>query len=203
MNPPSDEQRQNARAVLTRRFEKAPLFSASSGESSLAVFVNNVEESLFKHKRNHAAYRDQLLAIVSNAARMIPTLEDFDPADIGQMHPSEMLSRNLKQKQEKRIHKRSREAEALDDTKIHCPECGFVRRSRLNVNRMALDSEELGTQYEYNFDNLCTCGKDVIELNVNSSPDSSDDEDVSQNSDLGRDAKKGPRMENLGQPDVK
>lgn len=172
MSRATDAQRFHAKALLHKKLVDAPHFKAHP--EKLEQFVSDVEASMFASKAIGNAFRDQLLAIVSNLAKILHVIQDFSPHELGKMHPQDILDEQAKKRQERRSMKRSRETELKEDTSIFCGSCGCPRMTRLNLNRMGLDSEELGSQYEYNFETVCQCGNDTIELNVNRLDDSSD-----------------------------
>ncbi|CUG91253.1 Hypothetical protein, putative [Bodo saltans] len=171
MAAPTDAQRVHARTLLQRKLTDAPYFKNSP--EKLEPFVVGIEASMFASKVSSSAFRDHLLAIVSNVTKLLTVVQDFDPAELGSMHPQDILDKKSKERQEKRSAKRSRETQIKDDTSIICTNCGLPRMTRLNLNRMGLDSEELGSQYEYNFETVCQCGNDTIELKINRLDDSS------------------------------
>jgi hypothetical protein len=180
MSGPTDSQRAHARSLLKRKLSDAPCFKSNPEE--LESFAAGVEASMFASKLTSSAFRDHLLAIVSNVAKILDVVQDFEPADLGSMHPQDILDKKSRERQEKRSAKRSRETQVKDDTSIFCANCGLPRMTRLNLNRMGLDSEELGSQYEYNFETVCQCGHDTIELKVNRLDDSSDSDTASASS---------------------
>lgn len=177
--PPSDEQVASAKQLLLRKLLDAPRFQSNGASSNAAEkYCEEVATSMRRTWSTRAAFRDHLQVIVANVGLIKPALDEFDPDALGKMAPSDIMSKRVKARHEKLRMKRSRESDEVDDTRIHCDQCGFVRRTRLNLNRMALDSEDLGSQFEYNFDNVCECGADVIpEVEIRKIDDSSDSDD--------------------------
>lgn len=170
------EQRAGAKDIITRRLQDAPYFV--SNPTLLQPFVSSIEDSIFRSQRTAAAYREQLLAIVANIRQIKGNIDEFDPGELGSTKPTEILTKKQKAQKEKLLEKRAREDKVDDDTRIHCPQCNFPRSSRLNLNRMGLDNETLGSQYEYNFETMCQCGYDDAE--VEELPDETSDSETEE-----------------------
>lgn len=121
-------------------------------------------------------FKDRAMGIIANVKNLNGEFTRFHitPTDLATMDATDMLSQLQKREQEKIDRKRAREQTLFDKTGMLCKTCGLVRRDRLNINELALDSEENGTQFDYNFDNVCTCSQ----TSSSSSTDSDSDGDV-------------------------
>ncbi|KAG8343873.1 hypothetical protein ERJ75_000970800 [Trypanosoma vivax] len=103
------------------------------------------------------SFRDQWMGILANIKSMDGELVKIGPASVATMQPQEMLSREQRLERDRFLRKRVREQIVYDSTCMLCSTCKLVRPDRINLNQLALDSEQNGTQFDYNFDNLCQC----------------------------------------------
>jgi hypothetical protein len=60
----------------------------------------------------------------------------------------DVSTRDERALREKQMRKRAIEELVRDDTQILCKRCGLPRLDRVNLNRMALDSDDLGSHFE-------------------------------------------------------
>ena len=149
-----DKLRTSSKASLKKLFCNAPLFKSEAETDS---YVARIDEGIYSEHTNAEDYRDQLQAIVANAPNIVNFLHEFDPFQLGKCDPLAIATKTARVQRKREKVKRARESEIFDTTSTICTNCKLVRRDRLNLNRMGLDSEELGTQFEYNFDNFCSC----------------------------------------------
>ncbi|ESL06815.1 hypothetical protein TRSC58_05504 [Trypanosoma rangeli SC58] len=119
------------------------------------------------------SFRDQLMGLLANMRNLDGELEKVGPSVLATLSPQEMLSRSQRRDRERFLRKRAREQVLYDVTSMLCPTCKLVRSDRLNLNHLALDSEENGTQFDYNFDNLCQCDHHSSEDTTSTSSSSS------------------------------
>ncbi|KEG12203.1 hypothetical protein DQ04_01901090 [Trypanosoma grayi] len=103
------------------------------------------------------SFRDQLLGVLANIRSVDGELAKIGPTALATMKPQEILSARQRRDRDRFLRKRTREQIVYDEIKMLCATCKLVRPDRLNLNHIALDSEENGTQFDYNFDNLCQC----------------------------------------------
>ncbi|KAG5463856.1 hypothetical protein LSCM1_00028 [Leishmania martiniquensis] len=142
-----------------------------AAQVAAAARANNATEEEFK---------DQIMCIVANIKNLNGELgagsregrAGISAAELAVMDANEMRSRQQKKSIAAAFRKRAREQTNVDKTSLHCTKCGLVRRERLNINELALDSAESGSHFEYNFDNTCACSHSSDEERS-----SSDDED--------------------------
>ncbi|KAG5489907.1 hypothetical protein JKF63_00024 [Porcisia hertigi] len=137
-----------------------------------AVRANNDTEEDFK---------DQIMCIIANIKNLNGELvaglpegqrTGISAAELAVMDANAMRSVQQKREMAATFRKRAREQTNIDKTSMHCTKCGLVRRDRLNINELALDSEQSGSHFDYNFDNMCSCSHSSDEERT-----SSDDED--------------------------
>lgn len=105
-------------------------------------------------------FKDQIMGIIANVKHLegeIATKECIAPEDLAKMDIADMRSRKQKRELALFSRKRAREQTNYERTNMMCSKCGLVRQDRININEMGLDSEENGSHFEYNYDNLCTC----------------------------------------------
>ncbi|RNF23035.1 uncharacterized protein Tco025E_02946 [Trypanosoma conorhini] len=129
------------------------------------------------------SFRDQLMGLLANMRNLDGELEKVGPSVLATLNPQEMLSRSQRRDRERFLRKRAREQMLYDVTSMLCPTCKLVRPDRLNLNHMALDSEENGTQFDYNFDNLCQCDHHSSEEGTSTSSSSSLSKSEERNGD--------------------
>ncbi|KPI88217.1 hypothetical protein ABL78_2721 [Leptomonas seymouri] len=106
-------------------------------------------------------FKDQIMCIVANVKNLNGQLRSAEgqitAAELAVMDANAMSTHQQKQKIAAIHRKRAREQVSIDKTSLHCTKCGLVRRDRLNINELALDSEENGSHFDFNFDNVCVC----------------------------------------------
>lgn len=127
-------------------------------------------------------FRDHIMAIIANVKNLDGELMNgsivaLPPETLAAMDVNEMRSKGQKKSMAVMYRKRAREQTNIDNTSLHCKKCNLVRRDRLNINELALDSEENGSHFDYNFDNVCTCSHSSEEHS--SSGESGGDDDDS------------------------
>ncbi|ORC93191.1 uncharacterized protein TM35_000025170 [Trypanosoma theileri] len=163
-------------AILSELREFEPTAAAAYAESVVSAMA-----AAFTDKED---FRDQLMSLLANMRSLDGELTQVGPAVLATMKPQEMLSRKQRQERNRFLRKRTREQIVYDATSMLCTTCKLVRPDRLNLNQLALDSEENGTQFDYNFDNLCQCTHDSDEDTSSTSSSSDTDKDeVSTNKD--------------------
>ncbi|CCW67130.1 unnamed protein product [Phytomonas sp. Hart1] len=110
-------------------------------------------------------FKDQIMGIIANVRNLNNQIVErkITPEMLASMEIDEMLSKQQIEENLKFSRKRAREQTLYDITSMQCGNCGLVRRDRLNINELGLDSEINGSQFDYNFDNLCACSRDSIE----------------------------------------
>lgn len=126
-------------------------------------------------------FKDQILSIVANVKNLNGQIRgstgEIAAAELAVMDANSMRS-HQQRKQLAALHrKRAREQTNIDKTSLHCTKCGLVRRDRLNINELALDSEESGSHFDYNFDNVCTCSHSSEEESSSDSDEEKESED--------------------------
>ncbi|CCW59900.1 unnamed protein product [Phytomonas sp. EM1] len=107
-------------------------------------------------------FKDQIMGIIANVNNLNSQIveQKISPEALASMEIDEMLSKKQIEENLKASRKRAREQTLYDITSMQCEKCGLVRRDRLNINELGLDSEINGSQFDYNFDNLCDCSQD-------------------------------------------
>ena len=129
-------------------------------------------------------FTDKIMCIVANVKNLNGQLRgaegEITAEELAVMDANAMRSHQQKKTMAAIHRKRAREQTNIDKTSLHCNKCGLVRRDRLNINELALDSEESGSHFDYNFDNVCTCSHSSEEEDSsnesNSDSNSSDEE---------------------------
>jgi hypothetical protein len=122
---------------------------------------------------------DQMSAVLANLPRF-NDYSEFDGKAFGRLNPLEMMTREEKVQRKKIQRKRAREQESnVDLLYIRCPKCNLPREDRLNPNKFALDDSFLGSGFDYNFDNRCSCPNDRGSSDRSSSPDDGGSSDTS------------------------
>ncbi|KAH9582153.1 hypothetical protein LSM04_006432 [Trypanosoma melophagium] len=147
------------------------------GPTAAAAYAESVVAAMAAAYTNKEAFRDQLMSLLANMRSLDGELTRVGPAALATMKPQEMLSRKQREERSRFLRKRTREQIVYDATSMLCTTCKLVRPDRLNLNQLALDSEENGTQFEYNFDNLCQCNHDSDEDTSSTSSTSTSDTD--------------------------
>ncbi len=171
--------RASAKVALKKQFCNAPFFKT---EVELDDYIGRIDKGIFAEHKRPEDYRDQLMAIVANAASIRDYLHEFDAEQLGKCDPSMIVTRTERIRKKREKMKRARETESFDQTSIYCAECRKVRRDRVNHNRMGLDSEELGTQFETNFENFCECNDSKWETEAEADAEKGSDSDFDSNS---------------------
>ncbi|CBH15483.1 Transcription factor S-II (TFIIS), central domain containing protein, putative [Trypanosoma equiperdum] len=151
----SEAMREKATSQLSALLQKMEEFR--SEPVSAMTFARGIVDKMCSTCRDKEAFRDQLMGLLANLKGLDGELLSLGPDTIATMKPKEMLSVEERRKRDRFLRKRIREHMLHDSTKMLCSTCKLVRRDRLNVNQLALDSEENGTHFEYNFDNQCQC----------------------------------------------
>lgn len=166
---------------LTKTLLKMSDFqSENCTQEETESYAKAIVDKLYSVAADKEEFRDRLLAIMLNIENLDGELrggQKITPEVVATMDAAEMLSAKQRKKEESRLRKRLREQENYDKTSMYCPHCGLVRRDRLNINQMGLDSEENGTHFDYNFGNLCECSE---RSSSSSSTDSESSSDESQ-----------------------
>lgn len=131
------------------------------------LFAKRVVDQLLLDCEDKEEFKDKLLSILRNVGSLEGelTLKTSDggiqhphtPEAIAKMDAAEMRSGKEKQEDAQRLKKRLREQKNYDKTAMSCARCGLVRRDRLNINQIGLDSDENGTQFDNTFGNVCEC----------------------------------------------
>lgn len=153
-----------------------PLKDFNGKPSSVVdVFARTVATNLYAKSEDKDSFRDSMLALITNLPNLEGELYDgetqlLSPEKLACMDADELRSQQQKKEVGAERRKRMKTEINFDKTSMTCAVCGLVRQDRLNINQMGLDSEENGTQFDYNFGNLCECSSH------HSSSDSSDDE---------------------------
>lgn len=149
--------------LLALTLQKLDDFKGRSSEA--AAYAAQVVVAVRANNETEAEFKDQIMCIVANVKNLNGAVraseQDGDSgiaaADLAVMDANAMRSGQQKKAMAATFRKRAREQTNIDKTSLHCTKCGLVRRDRLNINELALDSEESGSHFDYNFDNVCTC----------------------------------------------
>eukprot|EP00796_Vickermania_ingenoplastis_P005005 gene5005-3600_t len=164
-----------------------PHRTKDAAEAYAAAVVKGLKDLAPNDKEE---FKDRLLEVLTNITNLDGEIAEGDqltPEAVAGMDAAEMRSAKQKRVAAAELRKRGREQQTYDKTSMYCSRCGLVRRDRLNINQMGLDSEENGTQFEYNFGNLCECAE-------RSSSESDDEEEGSD----GDGAPRGPHARREG-----
>ncbi|ESS70121.1 hypothetical protein TCDM_14190 [Trypanosoma cruzi Dm28c] len=121
------------------------------------LYAETVVTRMSSEYSDKESFRDQLMGLLANIRNLDGELEKVGPSLLATMKPEEMLSSKQRRDRDRFLRKRVREQILYDVTSMLCATCKLVRPDRLNLNQLALDSEENGTHFDYNFDNLCQC----------------------------------------------
>lgn len=131
------------------------------------LFAKRVVDQLLLDCEDKEEFKDKLLSILRNVGSLEGELTlktsagtiqyPLTPETIAKMDAAEMRSGKEKQEEARKLKKRLREQKNYDKTAMSCARCGLVRRDRLNINQIGLDSEESGTQFDNTFGNVCEC----------------------------------------------
>lgn len=162
-------------ALLTSTLQKLDDFSSSASDAQL--YATRVVQTLRQISAHSEDFRDRVAGIVANVHNLRGEIheQNITPDELARMDETEMLSRAQKREQRVLSRKRAREQTNFDKTSMLCTKCGLIRRDRLNINELALDSEENGTQFDYNFDNVCTCSHSSSDETASSDEDDGND----------------------------
>jgi hypothetical protein len=173
-----EKMRVNAKASLKKQLCDAPFFKS---QAELEAYVTRIDEGIYSEFKKPDDYLDQLTSILANASNIRNFLHEFDPFHLGKCDPSSIAPKAARIRQKREKIKRARETESYDQTSMFCSECRKVRRDRVNQNRMGLDSDELGTQFDTNFENYCVCDDAKWEAEADADAEKkSDDGDASE-----------------------
>nr|CCC93624.1 conserved hypothetical protein [Trypanosoma congolense IL3000] len=184
----SEEMRKKAITQLSAVLQKLQEFNNGDQEGAQS-FAEGIVDELCSTCVCKDAFRDQLMGLLANIRSLDGELLKMGPAAAATMRPQEMLSMEQRRERNRFLRKRIREHMLHDSTKMLCSTCKLVRRDRLNVNQLALDSEENGTHFDYNFDNQCQCstrsGSTASSSTTSTSADGNDDSGESRRSRSG------------------
>lgn len=148
-----------------------------SGQAEAAAsFAADVVAATRANAADVDEFKDQVMGIVANVPHLNGELTEasITPEELAKMDLTEMLSREQKRALVIISRKRAKEQTDYDKTSLLCKKCGMVRADRININELGLDSEENGSHFEYNFDNMCNCSHSSSD----ESDSSDDDEDT-------------------------
>jgi len=138
------------------------------------IYASHIEEAIFSSFRDPEEYRDQLQVILANGSAFLSENENYDPKLLGRCTAQDLLTKKQQHKRDKFLDRRAQAG--VNDNMLACPNCNLIRRERLNLNRVGLDSEEFGIHFETQFENYCTC-ETSVDVNVATAGDSSSDDD--------------------------
>jgi hypothetical protein len=165
--------------LLSTIFQRLDDFKESADEA--VAYAAAVVAAARASGDSDEEFHDQMMCIVANVKNLNGQLRGADgglaASELAVMDANAMRSHQQKKKMAAIYRKRAREQTNIDKTSLHCTKCGLVRRDRLNINELALDSEESGSHFDYNFDNVCTCSHSSEEEG------SSTDEEREENDD--------------------
>lgn len=169
----------NARLLVTKALLKLSDFQPGATTThELEEYAKKVAERMCSETDDAEELKDKLLCLLTNVENLDGEIRGgqlIPPEQLAVMDGDEMRSAKQKKELANQLRKRVREQENYDKTSMHCPRCNLVRRDRLNINQMGLDSDENGTQFDYNFGNMCECSE--------RSDDSSSDDDHASDGD--------------------
>ncbi|GET93089.1 hypothetical protein, conserved [Leishmania tarentolae] len=149
--------------LLTIALQKVDDFKGKSADAK--HYASQVVAAVRANNSTEEEFRDHIICIIANVKNLNGELSagyqegkaGISAVELAAMDANAMRSRLQKRVLAATFRKRAREQTNVDKTSLHCTKCGLVRRDRLNINELALDSEESGSHFDYNFDNSCAC----------------------------------------------
>ncbi|KPA79851.1 hypothetical protein ABB37_04933 [Leptomonas pyrrhocoris] len=156
---PSGSRDEKIVRVLSTTFQRLDDFNGRADEAT--AYATAVVAAARANNGTEEEFKDQVMCIVANVRNLNGQIRGTETqiaaAELAVMDANAMRTHQQKQKLAALHRKRAREQTSIDKTSLHCTKCGLVRRDRLNINELALDSEESGSHFDYNYDNVCTC----------------------------------------------
>lgn len=181
----------NMEAKAVQHLVKAMLLLSDfqPGRSSLeetTTYAKRVVAQLLVDSEDKEEFKDKLLSILANIKSLDGEINQtatgsevnlaLTPEEIAKMDAAEMRSAKEKREDARKLKKRLREQQNYDKTAMNCTRCGLVRRDRLNINQIGLDSDENGTQFDNTFGNVCECSDRSSSTSRSSSRSSSEED---------------------------
>ncbi|CBZ38468.1 hypothetical protein, conserved [Leishmania donovani] len=174
--------------LLAIALQKVDDFKGKSADAR--HYASQVVAAVRANNNTEEEFRDQIICIVANVKNLNGELgavpqerkPGISAAELATMDANAMRSRLQKRTMAATFRKRAREQTNVDKTSLHCTKCGLVRRDRLNINELALDSEESGSHFDYNFDNSCACSHSSDDERSSSGDEEDDDTATSKGS---------------------
>lgn len=151
-------------------------------------YGKRIVDQILLDSEDKEEFKDKLLSILRNIESLEGELNGTNrssderppltPEAVAKMDAADMRSEQERREDARKLKKRLREQKSYDKTAMNCTRCGLVRRDRLNINQIGLDSDENGTQFDNTFGNVCECSdrSSSSSTGSRSSSSSSDDE---------------------------
>ncbi|EPY35644.1 hypothetical protein STCU_01030 [Strigomonas culicis] len=161
----------DARLILSLTTILLRMDDFKADEPAAKLYATDVVAALHERIKGSEAFVDEAMGVLANVKHLNRELRldgTISARELAAMDTADMLSATQKKKREQFLRKRAREQTNRDALSLQCGKCGCVRKDRLNMNEIGLDSEENGSHFDYHFDNYCECS--------HSSESSGDDE---------------------------